>query len=270
MTTETLFTNLAISLAASREIEEVARPLKEHFGVTSLVYGKNYNDGSEIRLTNQPAWVRHYYKNSLYLNSGFEQHPKKLQSGYAIWSQLSHHQTVLKAARDFNIDHGMTFIQKTDDGCEFYFIGTTSDKPQVTNLLLNHLTFLHRFTYYFKEQAAHLIDKANKNRITVAEKFNTVFSEEQGLPYKNNSLNLQKILSFKKTYLNNDISLSARELVCANLLTQGKSARLIAETLFLSPRTVETHLSRLKEKLHCRSKAELISRINELKLYDIN
>ena len=50
MTTETLFTNLAISLAASREVEEIARPLKEHFGVTSLVYGKNYNDGSEIRL----------------------------------------------------------------------------------------------------------------------------------------------------------------------------------------------------------------------------
>ena len=164
----------------------------------------------------------------------------------------------------------MTFIQKTDDGCEFYFIGTISDKPQVTNLLLNHLSFLHRFTFYFKEQAAHLIDKANKNRITVPEKFNKVFAEEQGLPYKNNALNLQKILSFKKVYLNNGACLSSRELACASLLTQGKSARLIAETLFLSPRTIETHLNRLKEKLHCRSKAELINQINELNLYDIS
>lgn len=265
MPNTSLFANLAIALASSQEVEEIARPLKEYFSVTSLVYAKNYNDGSEIRLTNQPRWIEHYYQNSLYLKSGFEQHPEKLQSGYAIWSHLSHHQSVLKAARDFNIDHGMTLIQKTSDGCEFYFIGTTTDNAHVANLLLNNLEFLHRFTYYFKEQATRLLNTANAHRIIIPEKFNTVFSNEQGLPCKY-SLNLQKILSFKKVNLNNDINLSARELACATLLTQGKSARLIAEALFLSPRTVETHIKRLKEKLSCHSKAELISKINELNL----
>lgn len=69
---------------------------------------------------------------------------------------------------------------------------------------------------------------------------------------------------FKKLHLNNGISLSARELACAKLLLQGKSARLIAQALFLSPRTVETHLKHLKEKLHCHTKTELIGKINEL------
>ena len=270
MSNKCLFANLAISLASSPEIETIARPLKEHFGVTSLVYVKNYNDGSEIRLTNQPAWIEHYYQNALYLNSGFEQHPKKLQSGYAIWSHLSHHQSVLNAARDFNIDHGMSLIQKTSDGCEFYFFGTTPDKPQVTNLLLNNLEFLHRFTFYFKEQASALIKIANKNRLIVPEKHERVFSEEQGLPYKNDALNLTKILKFKKVQLNSGLNLTARELACANLLVKGLSARLIAEALFLSPRTIETHLNRLKEKLHCHSKTELISKINDLNLYGVN
>ena len=69
---------------------------------------------------------------------------------------------------------------------------------------------------------------------------------------------------FKKLHLNDGITLTARELACAKLLLQGKSARLIAEALFLSPRTVETHLKNLKEKLQCHTKTELISKINEL------
>lgn len=93
--TNTLFNHLATALALSPEMEEIASPLKKYLGVTSLVYGQNYNDGSEICLTNQHRWIQHYYQNALYLNSGFEQHPSKLQSGYAVGSYLSHHQPIL-------------------------------------------------------------------------------------------------------------------------------------------------------------------------------
>ncbi len=264
---KTLSTNLALALALSPDVDDIARPLQKQFGVTSLVYAKNYNDGSEIRLSNQPAWIEHYYNQGLYLNSGFEQHPKNIESGYAIWSHLTHHHSVLKAAREFNIDHGMTIIQKTSDGCEFYFIGTTPDKPQVTNVLLNNLEFLHRFTFYFKEQASLLLKKVNQNRIIVPEKFNKVFSLEQGLPHKSNTHNPKQMLNLKKIHLDSGISLSARELTCAKLLIKGMSARLIAESLSLSPRTIETNLMRLKEKLNCRSKTELIAKLNELRLY---
>lgn len=264
MSNNSLFLNLAAALTSSQDIDEIARPLQKYFSVTSFVYGKNYHDGSEIRLTNQPAWIEHYYKNALYLNSGFEQDPSKLQSGYAVWSHLTHHQPVLSEARCFNIDHGLSIIQKTSDGCEFYFLGTTTDKPFVANLLLNNLEFLHQFTFYFKEKANKIIKKVDQNRIIIPKKFSKVTSQEQGLPNTNTAINLQKILSFKKLHLDGGISLSARELACAKLLLQGKSARLIAEALFLSPRTVETHLKHLKEKLYCHTKTELIAKINEL------
>lgn len=266
MSNSSLFANLSVALQASQAVDAIAKPLKEHLGVTSLVYAKNYNDGSEIRLTNQPAWIEHYYTNSLYLNSGFERHPQKLNSGYAVWSHLTHHQPILKQAREFNIDHGLSLIQQTSDGCEMYFLGTTSDNPQVTNRLLNNLDFLHRFSYYFKEQAADLLKQVDRHRIIVPGKFNKVFSEEQGLPRQNQSLNLHKILALKKVHLNSTVTLSPRELLCAKLLVQGKSARLIAEALFLSPRTVETHINHLKTKLQCYSKAELIYKINALNL----
>ncbi len=264
MLNHSLFTNLAIALASSQDVDAIAEPLKKYLGITSLVYAKNYHDGSEIRLTNQPGWVEHYYKNALYLNSGFEQAPSKLQSGYAVWSHLTHHQPILSEARCFNIDHGMSLIQKTSDGCEFYFFGTTRDQPQVTNLLLNNLEFLHQFTFYFKEKASKILKTVDKSRIIIPKKFSKVNSQEQGLPHKNETLHLQKILHFKKVHLDSGVSLSARELSCAKLWIQGKSARLIAQVLFLSPRTVETHLKHLKEKLHCHTKTELISKMNEL------
>lgn len=255
-----------ILLASSSEVDAICRPLKEAFNVTSFVYQRNFNDGSEIKLSNQPDWNKHFYEQGLYRLSGFEKHPDHYQTGLVVWSHLSHHQPILNAARHFNIDHGMTLIQKKPDGCEFYFIGTTPDKPFVTNLLLNNLDLLSQFTSYFKEQAAPLLKKANSERIFIPQKHHTVKSMELGIPYKTNMVTSNNIFNVKKLYLDNHQTLSQREIACAKLLLQGKSARLIAEQLFLSPRTIETHIQHLKEKLNCRSKAELINCLLKLHL----
>ena len=255
--------NSHLFLASSADVDAIIHPLKTHFGVTSVVYQRNFNDGSEIRLSNQPAWVKHFYEQGYYRNSGFEKHPQHYQSGFVVWAHLSHHQPILEAARRFNIDHGLTLIQKTANGCEFYFIGTTPDKPHVANLLLNNIEFLKRFTLYFKEQASLLLKNADSNRIIIPKKYENIYCRELGIPYKNSPL-VKPVLKIKKIYLDNNVTLSSREIACAKLLVLGKTAHAIAEQLYISPRTVETHLQHLKEKLHCRSKSELISKLIEL------
>lgn len=255
--------NLDIHLALSSEVDGIAQPLKKHFGITSLVYGKNYHDGTGVRLSNQPAWIEHYFENALYLHSGFEQDPGKFQAGHVVWAHLSHHQPVLQAAREFKIDHGITLIQPTPDGCEFYFLGTTPDKPQVANLLLNQLGFLQNFTFYFKEQAAGLLNKVNQRRIKIPTVYDKIVSNEQGLPYKEHSIDLEGVLRLKKIHLPNGLTLSAREYACAKLLARGLSTRLIAQALFISPRTVEAHLDNLKHKLRCETKLDLLRTLNQ-------
>ena len=54
------------------------------------------------------------------------------------------------------------------------------------------------------------------------------------------------------------LSLSDRELEIFNLLGQGRATREIAEELFISVKTVETHFSRIKTKLNIMSYNELI------------
>jgi DNA-binding CsgD family transcriptional regulator len=56
--------------------------------------------------------------------------------------------------------------------------------------------------------------------------------------------------------------LSAQELLIAQLASEGLSNRQIGERLFLSPRTVGTHLYRIFPKLDVTSRAQLAARLN--------
>lgn len=55
--------------------------------------------------------------------------------------------------------------------------------------------------------------------------------------------------------------LSHRQLQCAELLVRGKSCKEIAESLSLSPRTVEAYLVNIRIKMSCKNKAELIFKL---------
>jgi DNA-binding NarL/FixJ family response regulator len=55
-------------------------------------------------------------------------------------------------------------------------------------------------------------------------------------------------------------SLSNRELEVFQLIGQGQGTRMIAETLHLSIKTVETHRAHIKEKLNLRNSIELLQR----------
>ena len=52
--------------------------------------------------------------------------------------------------------------------------------------------------------------------------------------------------------------LSSRERQVLQLLVEGKSSVVIAQTLSLSPKTVETYRSRMMQKLNIRNIVELV------------
>lgn len=63
------------------------------------------------------------------------------------------------------------------------------------------------------------------------------------------------VQSFKKE-INSSPQLSEREREILDLLVKGKRYKEIADTLFISPATVHTHLHNIYEKLQVRSRAE--------------
>lgn len=58
------------------------------------------------------------------------------------------------------------------------------------------------------------------------------------------------------------ICLTARETQCLYFLCKGFRAKEIAKKLVLSPRTVETYLDKIRFKMNCRSRIELISKLD--------
>lgn len=78
----------------------------------------------------------------------------------------------------------------------------------------------------------------------------------------------------ERLFLNSQkISITKREMQCYLFLLQGKSANEIGNILCISPRTVETHILHIKEKLCCNSRSDLFSkalRIGLIKIVDLN
>ena len=145
------------------EIKRLCQPLRDYLGISSFVYRKNYFDGTEINLSNQPQWVEHFYtQKDLIKNSVFDKHPDHYTSGFVLWSQLEGHQEILSRAKSFHIDHGITVVKKVHDGIELFYFGTCDNNPSIVNNYLNNLDLLERFILYFKSQAAGIIKKAEQ------------------------------------------------------------------------------------------------------------
>ena len=58
--------------------------------------------------------------------------------------------------------------------------------------------------------------------------------------------------------------LTEREQEVAGLVAEGATNREIAKMLFLSPKTVERHVSNVFKKVGVRNRAELASRLRDL------
>ena len=245
-------------------------------GITSFNFVRTYNDGSQINLANTPEWLEYFYKNEFYQIGAFERHPSKYESGYALWPHLSGQKIFYDARSYFNIDNGITIIEKQKDSCDFYYFGTTSDNSSIISFYLSNIDLLKRFILYFKEQAHSIISKANQNKIILPNHFENHENPTGSENYIIDSSTINKIRNdfiqetpIKKFWLNGKLEgeyLTEKQIDCVILLIEGKSAKEIAKILDLSFRTVEGHLHKIKEKLNCNNKSELIKKLLDLGL----
>ena len=79
---------------------------------------------------------------------------------------------------------------------------------------------------------------------------------------------VQKILADSVSQESNDLpKLTRRETHILRLIADGKTTNVIAEELFISPLTVETHRRNLMQKLEVSNAASLIRIAVEKKLF---
>ncbi|HEM7073816.1 TPA: helix-turn-helix transcriptional regulator [Legionella pneumophila] len=262
------------ALTSSTNVKELFNPLLESIGITYFNYIKIYNDDcSRELLTNNPEWIDHFYKNSLFNSIGAVDVEHLLPKGYFLWSELDCKDPIYLQGRDFfNIDNGISFIIKREDVTYLYIFASSKDQYAINNFYAGNIDLFQRFIHYFNDKAYSLIKEAEQNRIYLP------FKQDVNSNRVNNIVVSEKIRQefLEQTKINryfllnesDSLYLTGKQAECARFITKGYTSKHIAKEMNISHRTVEGYILDIKNKLQeSLSKNLTKSQINQILRY---
>ena len=155
-----------------------------------------------------------------------------------------------------NIDNKFEITTRIQNGQEIFGFATSQNNDVINEFYFNNIGYLHQFIFYFKEKARDIIRLREK-------KDNCFYISTRGVSINDNHHKLEvNSLDFQpnRYFLNNAFgtyNLTRREVEVLLFWLQGNSSKEIAIKLKLSARTIESHISSLKDKLHRQKRSEL-------------
>jgi len=225
------------------------------------------NSGLYSYFSSNIEWSEYYGLNNFHLTNPFHRHPKYFLDGVFILNNVSNgnFENIMDSAKcNFNMNARLKILNKTSGGLETFIFSSPVKDRMYINMLLNEVGLLRLFIERFRCDNQVVFRAAEESSIDIGKQLGPVFYQ--------NSFPAPGLSSVRRSFLKKmgiEIvqDLSPRESGVLKLLLQGYSAGKIAPQLFLSKRTVEHHVERIKEKLRCESKAELIQKARELERY---
>src|SRR5262249_33007500 len=103
------------------------------------------------------------YRTKLYKSAVFEQDPRIFSGGYIFWAWLMR-DPIYTAASQFDIDHGLTIIDRHENYADFFHFGTSTQNPVSQDFFVSKLHVLYRFIALFKQKGYRLIKQAEDGR----------------------------------------------------------------------------------------------------------
>lgn len=222
------------------ELRVLIEPLSQ-IGIHFFEFDKTFNEPTCIRMSTHAKWISTYLENHFDRIGAFEAAPCVYTSGHITWSELRQEPVYTTARQLFNIDGGITLINKQKYSCEFYHFATDRPNHQLPQATIQNIHQLHQFILVFREKYAHQLKIDTKPAHTRTEK--NIFDNQ-----------------IKRYHLNKqgkDYYLTKREVEILNLLALGKTAEEIGLLLSISRRTCEGHMTMLRTKFNCKSIIEV-------------
>jgi DNA-binding CsgD family transcriptional regulator len=240
-----------ICMKSTEQVRKLLKPITGLADIHYFCYGINYPDTSGFTLVTDAPYYESWFKSEGTLRGFYLK-----QGWHWIDSMLAPESK--QAADERNIANIVTYIRHYEDKSIILEFGATPKSKNTVEFYLNHQNILKRFGHYFEEEAANLIRAANEERFIplahMVQKDKKIFTDE--------TPQTEVDLSFLKTNTVFD-TLSEREEQCYKLLIQGYSYEEISQKLALSSNTVNTYFHRIKTKLGCGSKLELVQKAND-------
>jgi DNA-binding CsgD family transcriptional regulator len=203
-----------------------------------------FSNGERFLVSNNKEESVGYMENRLYRYGVYEKNRKtnhrNVSSCFRMWDYLLYSPPEIFQYRSqkFNMAHGLTIIQQHGRYCDFFGFSTRPGNNQINNFYLDQKELFTKFVEdFYVEMRDKLTDLSN------------------------HTFRLPEGTQFVEHYL---LTLSPRQQECAKLLAEGFNTKEIAQQLYLSPRTVETHIDILKDKFKARNRVQLMGMLNKL------
>lgn len=247
----------------SNQIAKTASPLRDLFQITCIDYIKIHQTGKFSYLTTRPDCAEYYASEQLYLSDPYFRHPSTHQAGFFPMESLGSNEFKAnnhKVSNQFNLHFPLILSKKSEDFVEFF--GFAGENPTaLQSLFLYNPPLFSLFATHFKKELSSLLRKLDEESYSLIELQGDSFYEGVAPPcaIAEKSLHAYLIALGKQKEVRLASSLTPRERDCLKLLIHGNSAKDSAMQLHLSPRTIESYLENIKNKLCCSSKRELFS-----------
>ncbi len=249
----------------SDKIQQVTRPLREHFQINYFTYHRIDKNGKYTVLVDRPDWAEYYVEEKLYLTDPMLRNPDVYKPGFCLFEADSSDEHIKKVVREgkeiFNLDFGVIQIEKSQDYVEFFGYFANKAESGLDKLHLNQPEILKSFASHFKSELKPILTEMTGEASSLIDLKGDDYHRKD--PIQPN-LSREKLLKYleaigKKEEIRLASTLSIREKQCILGLLSGYSAKETAAALQLSARTVESYLENIKNKLSCYTKQDLIS-----------
>lgn len=262
------------TLNESTNIKSICMPL-EQYGISFFTYFRCYDDGSVIALVSDKDIYYHHFQQE-YLMAPYIPENMLKDKFYYFASpnnvNVKFNEAYYEYTSKFKLLYPIYMFERYKGYVDIFVFATSDDDYKIINFYVNNMDILESFKLYFKDKAAKIVCKANKSRIVIPNCMRLNFT---GLSSNDD---ITKNVNFLKEHTNNinhilklhfNTKLTQRELQSLSCLLRGRTAAETAQTLNISPKTIESYIESVKNKLNCLTRSELFNKIFDRNLINI-
>lgn len=265
------------SLAHAEEMLQICKPLQK-LGISYFAHVRIERNGFFSGNGTRPDFLTHYLEQG-YQNFDLHLGLDDPEQRYILWDALKLHgktKQLYEAEAEFGFNHTITLVDHKPGTMELYHFSTKLGHYFMNAYYLQHLDLLEKFIAYFHGQLLlnDTLNEAYKMGFKVS-------NQGGGFQNKQNLILTQdtEIADFLEEIGDTKVPImdpkmqtkvSRRERQCAFYLLEGYTSKEIAEKLYLSPRTVEVYLERLRTRFGSKNKIQLARHIIETNLLKQN
>ena len=258
-------------------LSKMLEPMAQYFGVSHAgIFFVNKNL-RVINIHTSAPWIEYCMENKLYLNDPHIVDPSKMGAGFSVcnMSQDSTYKNGLlhDSGKIYNMCNGVSFSRTLDDGGYFAitFVSEQNNPNMPTNLISEHRMVDLYIKHLMTELRAPLKELSDNCIDLKLLKGSSLLKQTGIVPVKDdNDEKIQFLTSIKALGISVETDFSSKEKLCLKYFLKGFVAEEISQKLFISRRTVETYLTRVRRKLACcNDKKDFFEKINILRCLNI-